>query len=191
MSLINIQSKVIFAKTISGKFSNKIQAQKNPKFYAHINIYFRMLPWFLFKELALYSEQSFNHSPWSPYRQAVHKLSLRENLFILENYKIINSERIAGGGFNAKLLEEIKKDNLILRKGCEMIFKRRSDNTFLGRLKRKEQCSIEWKGEKTFLRSSVEINEKRFISLDEGFNSKTRRKVWGSEHGKLEFDRVN
>ena len=66
--------------------------------------------WDLFKGISIYSEQSYKHSPWSPYRQGVLKLSKEKDLFILYNYKIDYPERIAGGGFKLELLKLIKRE---------------------------------------------------------------------------------
>ena len=65
------RSIAFFASVLAGQFSNKEQSQENPKDFAHINIYFRPLPWSVLKAPAFYSEQSYDYSPWSPYRQGV------------------------------------------------------------------------------------------------------------------------
>ena len=53
-----------FVTTLSGHFSNKVQALENPKDFAHINIYIRPLPFSIFNGVSLYSEQSYDYSPW-------------------------------------------------------------------------------------------------------------------------------
>ncbi len=114
--------KEIFLKTLCGKYSNQKQAYNNPKLFAHINIYFRILPWELFQCHSIYSEQSYDYSPWSPYRQAVQKVLNKKGKIILENYKILNSVRVAGAGENVKLLKGISIGNLLFRENCAMHF---------------------------------------------------------------------
>ena len=70
----NNEALLLFAKTLSGHYSNLEQSQENPKDFAHINIFFRPLPWDVLKGPGFYSEQSYDHDPWRPYRQGVHRL---------------------------------------------------------------------------------------------------------------------
>ena len=111
-----------FGKTIAGKYTNKTQAQLQPKKFAHINIYFQPLPWSVLKGPGFYSEQSFDYSPWTPYRQSVHMLSIKNGVFIMNNFLINEAIRVAGGGFNRNLLTGLAKINLKLRSGCSMHF---------------------------------------------------------------------
>ena len=88
----NAQEKSLFINTICGKYSNKVQAENAPRLFAHINIYFRLMSWSWLKGVSIYSEQSYEHSPWSPYRQAVHKLIIQDNVLIMQNYKVLKLE---------------------------------------------------------------------------------------------------
>ncbi|KGG16617.1 MULTISPECIES: chromophore lyase CpcT/CpeT [unclassified Prochlorococcus] len=179
-----------FLNTLCGSYSNKKQAQKQPKVYAHINIYFRLLPWELFQSISLYSEQSYNYSPWSPYRQAVHKLSTDENNLLLENYEIYPSERFAGAGFNKQILLSIKKENLLIRKNCQMKFKEISKGTYVGSLKKAGKCIVERDGRKTYLVSKVKFNKSKFKTIDQGFDIETNKRLWGLEDGFFEFEKI-
>ena len=86
--MVNARSISFFAKTLTGHYSNKEQAQRNPQFFAHINIYFRPLEWSTFEGPWFYSEQSYDYAPWSPYKQAFHRLIKSKDIFIVENYSI-------------------------------------------------------------------------------------------------------
>ena len=81
-------SLLYFAKTLAGKYSNKDQVKSNPRDFAHINIYYRPLEWRIFNGPWFYSEQSYDFSPWSPYKQRVHKLIDKKGILIVENYII-------------------------------------------------------------------------------------------------------
>ena len=82
----NLYSLLLFAKTLSGQYSNAEQAQKDPKNFAHINIYFRPLDWSILNGPWFYSEQSYDYAPWSPYRQSMHRLLEINGLLVVENY---------------------------------------------------------------------------------------------------------
>ncbi len=179
-----------FKRTISGKFSNKEQAHKSPKDFAHINIYIRPLPDKLFNCTSFYSEQSFNYDPWNPYRQSVQKLYKQGVNYILEGYSIKDSQRIAGGGFNQDLLKDIRLEKLLKRKGCNMIFKENKEGHYIGSIEDGKNCIIKRLGKITYLVSSVELYDDTWISLDEGYDIKSCKKIWGSENGKLKFKRV-
>ncbi len=185
-----LQEKSIFINTICGKYSNTLQAKKNPKLYAHINIYFRLLPWSLLKGVSIYSEQSYEHSPWSPYRQSVNKIQIDGNNLIMENYKLESAYRFAGSGFDEQILSTIKEQNLSRRENCEMIFYKSGKASYKGELKQDHKYIVERDGRKTYLVSKVEFDKNKFISIDEGIDIKTAEKVWGSENGYFEFQKV-
>ncbi len=179
-----------FCRLFTGHFSNKTQALKNPREFAHIDIYVRQLPYSIFNSLGFYSEQSFNHAPWSPYRQAVQELYIEKNKIILKSYKLENSIRVAGGGFKPELLDLIKKEYLTVRPGCEMKFAKKKENCYKGKLLKSKKCIINRDCNLTYLVSNVEIDEKGWRSLDEGFDVKTNKKIWGSINGNSNFKRV-
>ena len=105
-----------FAKTLAGHYSNKEQAQNNPKDFAHINVFFRPLPWEVLKAPGFYSEQSYDHDPWRPYRQGIHRLLPADgDHFIVENFGFADPIRLAGAGLRPDLLNSLKPDSLKLR----------------------------------------------------------------------------
>ena len=57
---LNQDNLLKFAKTLAGHYSNREQSQDNPKDFAHINIFFRPLPWDVLKAPGFYSEQSYD-----------------------------------------------------------------------------------------------------------------------------------
>jgi len=190
MNYVINQSQERFLKTLCGKYSNYKQSNKNPQLYANIDIYFRLLPWELFEGVSIYSEQSYHHSPWSPYKQSVLKLSAQKKSFILYNYKIDSPERVAGGGFKLEFLNNIKRDNLHIKKNCEMRFDEKDEGSYIGYLSKCRECIVKKNDTATYLVSEVKLNQNNFISKDEGFDTLTNKKVWGSAHGFLEFERI-
>ena len=77
---------ILFANTLAGVYDNYDQSQENPKDFARINIFFRPLPWNIFEGPGFYSEQCYDYAPWEPYRQGLHRLKKKDDLFIMENY---------------------------------------------------------------------------------------------------------
>ena len=179
-----------FAKTLAGKYSNKEQAQEHPKYFAHINIYYRPLDWSIFDGPWFYSEQSYDYMPWNPYKQAIHKLIHSKNTFIVENYSFNSPERIAGSGFKPELLEDINKQSVCKRSGCSMHFTEVNHMQFSGNIEPGNKCLINRKGVITYLMSKVKFNQETWVGLDEGIDVSTQKKVWGSEHGELKFQKI-
>tara|TARA_Y100001968_G_scaffold333864_1_gene400288 strand:+ start:1744 stop:2358 length:615 start_codon:yes stop_codon:yes gene_type:complete len=179
-----------FAKAIAGEYSNKAQAQSQPQKYAHINIYFSPLPWSFFQCIGFYSEQTFDHNPWSPYRQSIHKLIYINDTFILKNYSISCPKRFAGTRLEPKFLNKIERKMITKKEGCNMIFKKINNNHYIGSVEPGEGCIIKRNGLETYLVSKVEIKDNMWISIDEGYRVNTRDKVWGSMHGPLLFNKV-
>ncbi|KGG13053.1 MULTISPECIES: chromophore lyase CpcT/CpeT [Prochlorococcus] len=179
-----------FTRAFTGHFSNKEQAINSPKDFAHIDIYVRTLPIDLFNVPSFYSEQSFNYSPWSPYRQAVHKLYYENNTFLLKNFMLTNSKKVAGAGFQSDLLKYIEAGQIKIRNGCEMEFTELDKGHYIGKLKNCKKCIIQKDGKETYLISQVEINKHSWVSIDEGFDIDTNEKIWGSISGALKFVRL-
>ena len=181
-----------FLNILCGKFSNFDQAQSNPRKYAHINAYFRRIKWELFESFAFYSEQSYDCDPWNPYRQALHKVSKSQGNYIIKNYMLLNSDELAGSGFSNSLLNKIKPSSIQQRTGCNMLFRQVGEDHYVGELESRKQCIIKRQdGSITYLVSHVDISKRFLITIDEGFDLISNRKVWGSESGRIKFKRVD
>tara|TARA_Y100001968_G_scaffold120363_1_gene109603 strand:- start:406 stop:1005 length:600 start_codon:yes stop_codon:yes gene_type:complete len=180
-----------FAKTISGIFSNKEQALKNPRNFAHIQIHIRPLFFETLKCYAFYSEQRYQHDIWNPYRQVINKLSQEESIFIISNHKLENKERFTGGGLNISLLNELSKCKLKKNHGCSMYFRESNPGTFIGEIEGGKKCYIQRGKEKTYVKSDVILNNNSLISEDSGYEKVTDEKVWGSKFGPLVFKKVD
>ncbi len=184
------RSLIKFTKALVGKYSNEEQSSINPMLFAHINIFFQPLPWSIFKEPILYSEQSYNYSPWSPYKQSLHKVRMDKKSIVLENYIIDNPIRIAGSGFMPELLENLRNSKLKIRSGCSMYFKEIDAGFYQGEIEAGNSCLIKHSGEITYVSSKVSFTEDSWEVLDEGFEYNTNRKIWGSNYGPMKFRKV-
>jgi CpeT protein len=180
-----------FARILAGHYSNKKQAMDNPRDFAHINIYFRPLNWIIFNGPGFYSEQSYNHDPWRPYRQGIHKLEQKDGYFKLLNFGTARPERIAGAGFQADLLADLNQDQFSSRTGCAMHFYQTAADKYRGEVEPGNSCLIPRDGKLTYLVSEVEVDSVSWISRDQGLDPETNKVCWGSEHGYLSFERVD
>ena len=179
-----------FARILAGHFSNYQQAQYNPKDFARINIYFRPLPFKIFGKPSLYSEQSYDHDPWNPYRQGVHNLRQEDELLIVENFGYRQQHRIAGAGAYPDLLNKIKTEQIEERCGCAMHFKEVKDGYYEGSVEPGKKCLVPRDGKLTYLVSEVELSSQSWNSRDRGYDLETDVQCWGSEHGLLRFERI-
>ena len=179
-----------FSKILAGHYSNFAQSQQDPVNFAHINIYFRPLPWIVFGGPGFYSEQSYGHDPWRPYRQGVHRLISSEKIQIVENYGFDKPIRLAGAGFTPELLKLVKIERLKQRCGCAMHFREVVHGCFNGSVEPGQNCVVPRNGRPTYLVSEVSIDRDNWISRDQGFDPATHALQWGSEHGPLQFKRI-
>ena len=184
------RSLIEFSKIISGIFSNKDQALKSPRKYAHFQIHIRPLYLKNFKCYAFYSEQRYQHDIWNPYRQSINKLSKEKDIFILSNFKIKNKERFTGAGLDISILNEIEIYKLQEKEGCSMHFREDHPGEFIGNIEPGDKCFINKGKEKTYLKSKVRLNQNYLISEDSGFKKETDKKVWGSKFGPLVYKKI-
>ena len=189
--MANKEGLLKFAKTLAGHYSNFEQSQDNPKDFAHINIFFRPLPWETLQGPGFYSEQSYDHDPWSPYRQGIHRLKQHENIFVVENFGFADALRLAGSGQRPELLSSLKVESLTPRCGCDMHFHEVRDGCYRGEVEPGNKCLVPRDGQLTYLISEVDVDNTTWISRDRGFDPETHAQKWGSEHGPLKFNRVS
>lgn len=174
---------------IAGDFSNREQAFADPKTYAHIRVFFRPLPFEFFSGVGFYSEQTYDHDLWTPYRQGVHRFVDRNDCIYIENYALQDSIVFAGAGRDRNILTTIGRDVIARRYHCSMVFKR-DGNKFHGSVEPGKQCFIERNGHKTYLASDVELTENTLETWDRGMDPETDAQVWGSAAGPLFFEKT-
>lgn len=185
------ESLLRFAKTLAGHYSNHLQARENPKDFAHINIFFRPLPWDILNAPGFYSEQSYDYDPWRPYRQGIHRLLPAEgDVYIVENFGFSNPMRLAGAGQRAELLNSLESKSISPRCGCAMHFVESEPGHYQGCVEPGKNCLVPRDGRMTYLVSEVDVNAEDWVSRDRGFDPETDEQRWGSEHGPLRFKRV-
>jgi CpeT protein len=178
------------ARCMAGGFSNGKQAMASPRDFSHIRLFWRPLPWAFFGGVGFYSEQVYDYDLWLPYRQGVHHLVERDDGSVfVHNYGLKNPLFLAGAGRELSILQTLKPEMLTPRSGCGMVF-RQDGERFLGEVEPGQKCLIPKEGKITYLVSEVEITNSTWVSRDRGFDVNTQEQVWGSDHGKFLFEKV-
>ncbi|MEM9904632.1 MAG: chromophore lyase CpcT/CpeT [Cyanobacteria bacterium P01_D01_bin.44] len=180
---------ITLASWMAGDFSNQKQAFEFPTQFAHIRIFFRPLPYEFFSGVGLYSEQTYDYDLWQPYRQGVHRLVDKGDHVYIENYGLKDGVPYAGGGHNLDILRTLTHDCIQPRHGCSMVFRRDSDEMFIGSVEPGNACLIPRQGCLTYLTSHVEVTPRTWVSLDQGRDVNTHEHVWGSTEGMLKFEK--
>ena len=180
-----------FAKIIAGIYSNKEQALKNPRKFAHIQIHIRPLFINDLKCYSFYSEQRYQHDIWNPYRQSINKLSEEKGIFIMNNYKLMSKERFTGGALDISILDQISTCISHKKSGCAMLFRETLPGRFTGNIEPGKQCYVKVGTKNTYVKSEVIIDNSTLISEDSGYEKKTNKKVWGSKFGPLVFTKIS
>ena len=180
-----------FSKIISGIFSNKEQALRNPKNFAHIQIHIRPLFLKTFNCYAFYSEQRYQHDIWNPYRQSINKLTQIKDIFIMSNHQLENKEKFTGGALDFSLLKEISNYSSYEKSGCSMHFRETIPGNFLGNIEPGKNCFVKSGEQNTYVKSEVILNKNNLTTEDSGYEKETGNKVWGSNFGPLVFKKID
>ena len=176
------------ARWMAADFSNQAQAFENPPIFAHIRVCMRPLPLELMSGVSFLVEQAYDYMINDPYRLRVLKLITNGDRIEIENYTVKNEEQFYGASRNPNRLQNLKADQLEKLPGCNMIVEW-TGHSFKGYVEPGKGCMVVRKGQNTYLDSTFEIDENKFISLDRGRDPETDEHIWGSVGGPFEFVR--
>ena len=176
------------AHWMAADFSNQEQAFENPPMYAHIRVCMRPLPLSLLDGVSFFVEQAYDYMLNNPYRVRVLKLIQSGDRIEIENYTLKDDNKFFGASRNPERLQTLQADQLEKLPGCNMIVEW-TGNSFKGRVEPGKACMVVRKGKETYLDSSFEIDQDKFISLDRGRDPETDEHVWGSVAGPFYFVR--
>jgi hypothetical protein len=176
------------AQWMAADFSNQEQAFENPPMYAHIRVCMRPLPLSLLDGVSFFVEQAYDYMLNNPYRVRVLKLSQSGDRIEIENYTLKDENKFFGASRNPERLQTLQADQLEKLPGCNMIVEW-TGNSFKGHVEPGKACMVVRKGKETYLDSSFEIDQDKFISLDRGRDPETDEHVWGSVAGPFYFVR--
>lgn len=176
------------ARWMAADFSNQAQAFENPPIFAHIRVCMRPLPLEILSGMSFLVEQAYDYMINDPYRLRVLKLITNGDRIEIENYTVKNEEQFYGASRDPKRLHNLKADQLEKLPGCNMIVEW-TGHSFKGYVEPGKGCMVVRKGQNTYLDSTFEIDENKFISLDRGRDPETDEHIWGSVGGPFEFVR--
>ena len=176
------------ARWMAADFSNQEQAFENPPFFAHIRVCMRPLPLELLSGVSLLVEQAYDYMLTNPYRMRVLKLITAGERIEIENYTVKQEEQFYGASRDPKRLQALKAEHLEKLPGCNMIVEW-TGHSFKGHVEPGKGCIVVRKGQSTYLDSTFEIDQDKFISLDRGRDRETDEHIWGSVAGPFQFVR--
>jgi len=179
---------VTLARWMAADFSNQLQAFENPPMYAHIRVFMRPLPLSLLDGVSFFVEQAYDYMLNNPYRVRVLRLIKTDTHIEIENYTVKDEQKLYGASRDLGRLQTLKAEQLEKLPGCNMIVEW-TGNSFKGKVEPGKACMVVRKGKETYLDSSFEIDQDKFISLDRGRDPETDEHVWGSVAGPFHFVR--
>lgn len=176
------------ARWMAADFSNQQQAFDNPPMFAHIRVCMRPLPTSLLDGVSFLVEQAYDYMVNNPYRLRVLKLMQTGDHIEIENYLVKDEKKFYGASRDLGRLQTLKTEDLEKLPGCNMIVEW-TGHSFKGYVEPGKACMVFRKGKETYLSSSFEIDQDKFISLDQGRDPQTDEQVWGSVAGPFNFVR--
>ncbi|GIV46116.1 MAG: chromophore lyase CpcT/CpeT 1 [Ignavibacterium sp.] len=135
----------------------------------------------------LYVEQAVAANKDKPYRQRIYYIFKDNDVIKSVIYSIPDEKNFVGGWKDISLFDKLSPENLEARDGCEVIIKRKDENTFIGSTVDKN-CTSNLRGA-TYATTEVVITKDKMISWDRGFNDKDEQ-VWGAEKGGYIFNKL-
>jgi hypothetical protein len=176
------------ARWMAADFSNQLQAFENPPMYAHIRVFMRPLPLSLLDGVSFFVEQAYDYMLNNPYRVRVLRLIKTDTHIEIENYTVKDEQKLYGASRDPERLQTLKAEQLEKLPGCNMIVEW-TGHSFKGKVEPGKACMVVRKGKETYLDSSFEIDQDKFISRDRGRDPETDEHVWGSVAGPFHFVR--
>lgn len=176
------------ARWMAADFSNQQQAFDNPPLYAHIRVCMRPLPADFLAGVSLFVEQAYDFMLHDPYRVRVLNLILNQGQIEIENYRVIGEASFYGAARDLKQLASLQVEQLERLPGCNMVVEW-TGHSFKGAVEPGKACMVMRKGRTTYLNSTFEIDDDRFLSHDLGLDPETDEYVWGSLAGPFHFVR--
>jgi hypothetical protein len=167
-----------------GHFSSEEQARRDSGFF---DIRLAIYPIWQHRTDGywLYVEQADARTPLQPYRQRIYQLTITTRGIESIIYTIDDPLEFAGKP--DKLEQEVEREDLVQRTGCEVVLKRQDSNTFVGNTIGKN-CASDLRGA-SYATSKAIITRDKMITLDQGFNAMGTQ-VWGSTRGGYEFLKI-
>ncbi|MEJ5263435.1 MAG: chromophore lyase CpcT/CpeT [Ignavibacterium sp.] len=136
----------------------------------------------------LYVEQAVATAKDKPYRQRIYHIFEEDGVLKSVIYSLPDEKKFIGGWEDISVFNTLSPEQLETRKGCEVIIKRKDENTFIGSTVEKN-CTSNLRGA-AYATTEVSITKDTIISWDRGFNDKDEQ-VWGATKGGYIFKKIS
>jgi hypothetical protein len=176
------------ARWMAADFSNQQQAWENPPFFAHVRVGMHPLPVEFLSGVSLFVEQAYDYMLDDPYRVRVLNIIQVGDRIEIENYKVKSEEQFYNASRHTEKLSALTPDHLEKLPGCNMIVDW-TGSSFKGSVEPGKACMVVRGGKTTYLDSTFEIDEERFIAHDRGRDPETDEHLWGALAGAFYFVR--
>jgi hypothetical protein len=176
------------ARWMAADFSNQQQAWENPPFFAHVRVGMRPLPVKFLSGVSLFVEQAYDYMLDDPYRVRVLNIIQVGDRIEIENYKVKSEDQFYNASRHPEKLSALTPEHLEKLPGCNMIVEW-TGNSFKGSVEPGKACMVVRGGKTTYLDSTFEIDEERFIAHDRGRDPETDEHLWGALAGPFYFVR--
>jgi hypothetical protein len=182
------QDLLTLARWMAADFTNQKQVFENPPFWSYIRYCMRPLPWEFLGGFSFLLEQSYDYALDQPYRIRVFHLVQVDGQITIKSYRIENQETFYGASRDLDRLATLTPESLVPVGGCDFDVVKK-EQIFYGSVKPGKGCIVERNGKTTYLDSSFEVSEEKFVIRDVGRDPETDELVWGSVAGAFVFDR--
>lgn len=180
----------MLAQWLAGEFENQAQAQDQPVWFVHLQLWHRPLPFQIEGHIALFCEQANALYLDNPYRQRVVILQpTADPQRLRAEYRAFKQpERVRGAGANPSLLDSLTVEDLEQLPGCELFI------TFDGQRFKADpppdaKCCFQYDGKTRQVILGFESAVDRFWSFDRGVDPETGKLLWGALMGAYEFQK--
>lgn len=136
----------------------------------------------------LYVEQAVATAKDNPYRQRIYHIFEEDGVLKSVIYSLPDEKKFIGGWEDISVFNTLSPEQLETREGCEVIIKRKDENTFIGSTVEKN-CTSNLRGA-AYATTEVSITKDTMISWDRGFNDKDEQ-VWGATKGGYIFKKIS
>ncbi len=171
---------------ITGTFSNEEQA-KNDASYTHLNL-INLRIWKDKPGYWVYSEVSnANQDNYIYSQRIVNYKRLDSANFVSISYVINNAENFKSAHDNPKVFETLTLDDIKMREGCEVYYKKKTSTIFSGKTN-KGSCVSNIKGI-DYITSAFVISKDKVSIWTRGYDQKGKQ-VWGKIKGPYKYRRA-
>ncbi len=166
-----------------GEFSNEEQA-KNDVSFTHLNL-INMRIWkdqpgyWVYSEVSDAKQDDYIYS-----RRIVNYKRLDSSNFVSTSYIIANAKDFEVDWNNPKLFDKLTLDDIEIREGCEVFFKKKTSTIFSGKTN-KGSCISNIKGI-DYITSAFVVSKDKISIWTRGYDQKGKQ-VWGKIKGPYKY----